>query len=167
MLSIVVYCWLLLSILIILCHKLIMVVKILKKTFKIIAIFSVTLVLFLSSIVSHLTLFIISFMSSDKKEPIYQCQTNTHTKTFKFLVNRNVWVFSLFLVIISSDVLNIIQTLIVWRFKGLRRPQLFIDFILVSLCDCHVFVMFWLNQILFWRFYWWKHWVLWEQQFCY
>jgi hypothetical protein len=108
---------------------------ILRKLPKILIITIITIFLIINVISSQLCLLIISFMSSYIENPIAGCnQTSSNISVinrYEVLNDRSVWLFCSFLALISSDIINIVQTMLMWRFRSHTYPQLFTDFILV------------------------------------
>jgi hypothetical protein len=109
--------------------------NILRKLPKIFIIIIITIFLITNVISSQLCLFIISFMSSYIENPIAECnQTNSNISVinrYEILNDRSVWLFCSFVALISNDVIYIVQTMLMWRFRSHTYPQSFIDFILV------------------------------------
>jgi hypothetical protein len=109
--------------------------NILRKLPKILIIVIITIFLITNVISSQLCLLIISFMSSYIENPIAGCnQSNNNISVinrYEILNDRSVWLFCSFVALISNDVINIVQTMLMWSFRSHTYPQSFTDFILV------------------------------------
>lgn len=99
-----------------------------KELSKHLIIFAIIIVLTICVVFSQISLLLIGFMSSDIKNPITECNSNSYV----IRNDRSVWLFCSFLALISSNFIYFAETILLWRFRSHTIPQSFTDFILVS-----------------------------------